>query len=84
MNCLNRLGVAVKSFEISLKKSLHGEFASIGIQDFVGNNNFLSTSPEVLMTPCVSPFHEVEHRKHRKCKASCKGLSSNDWKEQVS
>ena len=63
--------------------SLHGELASISIHDFVSDNHFFSASPEVFVTPCVAPFHEVEHRHHGESKSPCERLSSYYWEKEI-
>ena len=63
--------------------SFHCELLSCSTIDFVGDYNFLCPSPEIFMTPSVSPFHEVKHWQHWNCKSSWESLSSNDWEEKV-
>ena len=48
------------------------------------DNHFFCSSPEVFVTPRVSPLHEVEHRQHGESKSPCEWLSSDNWEEAVS
>ena len=68
---------------ISFCLSLHGELASDTRHDFVGDNDFLGASPEVLVAPGMSPLHEVEHREHREEESSRKRLPSDHWESQI-
>ena len=79
MNILSRQNV----FVWRIYFSFHCELVSSTAEDFVGDNNFLSTSPEVLMTPSVSPFHEIKHGKHRNTESSNKWLVSNNWEKGI-
>ena len=62
--------------------SLHGELASGSCEDFVGNCDFLHSSPVVFMTPHITPSQEEDHGKLRDHKSPNKGLLAHHWQEE--
>ena len=63
--------------------SFHCKLVSSTAEDFVGDNNFLGTSPEVFMPPSVSPFHEIKHGEHRNTESFDEWLLSNNWEKCI-
>ena len=68
----------------SVDCSLHGELVSGTGQDLVRHDDFLGSSPHVLMTPGVAPLHEVEHGQHREGEAARESLPANHREEKES
>lgn len=63
--------------------SFHCELASCTNEYFIGNSDFLSSAPEIFMTPDVSPSQEVSHGDHWNSESSQERLLANNWEEKV-
>ena len=59
-------------------RSLHGPLGSGTREDFVGDGNFLDTSPVVLVAPHVAPAEEEEHGDLREEEAAEESLLADD------
>ena len=64
--------------------SFHSELVSSTNEELVGDNNFLGTSPPVLMTPDVAPVEEVGHGHHGAGKSAEEGLTADHGEEEES
>ena len=62
-------------------RSLHCELASCASENFISYDNFLGSSPPVLMAPHISPSPKVGHGHHWTGKSANEWLSS-DYREE--
>ena len=62
--------------------SLHGPLGSGTGEDFVGDGDFLDTSPVVLVAPDIAPAEEEEHGDLRDEEATEEGLLADDGHQE--
>ena len=64
--------------------SLHGHLGSVSSEDLIGDNDFLSSSPPVLVAPHIAPSQEEGHWDQGETSTSEEGLLADHWEEEES
>ena len=64
--------------------SLHGDLGSVSSEDLISDNDFLGSSPPVLVAPHIAPPHEEGHWNQGETSASEEGLLADHWEEEES